>query len=676
MPTPELPSLPPLLVQLVFHPESQSARDLAIRLHHALNDDPAVPGMRIPTVLTPATEHPPSSLLDPEAERVFVVVLADNKLKIASPAWKNHVVALYEACEKDARHRFFPIQLTEHAYPIDPRLKELSFLRAWAQPDSERERFVQRRIIQALCRHLKSEPVGTETDPPPVTLFISHTKADVQHEPLVVKALVEHLNKFQPVGTWFDSGDIDAGSKFAKRIKQGIQDAALLSVLTDAYASREWCRKEVLLAKQHQRPVVVVTALRQREIRSFPYSGNVPVLRWGGDPREAVDLVLKETLRHLHASALLGQRKAPGDVVLPSAPELVTVVRLPKGSSVLYPDPPLGNEELELLKQAGVSAITPLQRYANKVERLSEVRPVAMSLSESGDTEKYGLDQVHLDCARSEIARYLLLAGARLAYGGHLGKDGNSPALFELVRAHGAPDFIPAHKIESWVGWPIPLTDEERAKFEELATFERVKRPPEIKPEADPDFVDEPSFFPADKSPLHRYAWARGMTAMRTAQTRGTWARIVLGGTVGPTLKAQPDGTRKKAWYASRIPGVLEETLLSLKEKQPVYLVGAFGGCARLVLDAMEGREREELTWDFHKQAPHASEMRQLYGTEWWDYPDMVKFLRDTGYAGLHNGLSEEENRLLATTRVPDRIVELILTGLQRLSTPPPAATP
>ena len=420
----------------------------------------------------------------------------------------------------------------------------------------------------------------------------------------------------------------------------------------------------------------MVAALRQREIRGFPSSGNVPVLRWGGDPREAVDLVLKETLRHLHASALLGQRKAPGEVVLPSAPELVTVVRLPKGSSVLYPDPPLGNEELELLKQAGVRALTPLQRYANQVERLSEERPVAMSLSESGDTEKYGLAQVHLDCARSEIARYLLLAGARLAYGGHLGKDGNSLALFELVRAHGAPSFIPAQKIESWIGWPVPLTDAQRAEFEKLATFVRVKRPPEIKPGDDPDFVDEPSFFSAEKSPLHRYAWARGMTAMRMAQTRGTWARIVLGGTVGPTLKAQPDGTRKMAWYASRIPGVLEETLLSLKEKQPVYLVGAFGGCARLVLDAMEGREREELTWDFHKQAPHTPEMRQLYGAEWWDYPDMVKFLRDTGYAGLHNGLSEDENRLLATTRVPDRIVELILTGLRRLSKPPPTATP
>ena len=672
MPTPELPPLPPLLVQLVFHPESPSARDLALRLHHALNEDPAVPGMRIPTVLTPATEHPPSSLIEPEAERVFVVVLADDELESASLAWKNHVVALYEACEADARHRFFPIQLTEHAYPIDPRLQELSFLRAWAQPDSERERFVRSRVIQALCRHLKSEPVGTETDPPPVTLFISHTKADLQHEPLVVKALVEHLDKFQPVGTWFDSGDIDAVSKFA----ECIQEVALLSVLTDSSASRDWCLKEVLLARLHQRPVVVVAALRQREIHSFPYSGNVPVLRWGGDPREAVDLVLKETLRHLHASALLGQRKAPGEVVLPSAPELLTVVRLPKGSSVLYPDPPLGNEELELLKQAGVSALTPLQRYANQVERLREDRPVAMSLSESGDTEKYGLAQVHLDRARSEIARYLLLAGARLAYGGHLGKDGNSLALFELVRAHGAPSFIPAHKIESWIGWPVPLTDAQRAEFEELATFVRVKRPPELKPGDDPDFVDEPSFFSAEKSPLHRYAWARGMTAMRMAQTRGTWARIVLGGTIGPTLKAMPDGTRKTVWYSSRIPGVLEETLLSLKEKQPVYLVGAFGGCARLVLDAMEGREREELTWDFHKQAPHASEMRQLYGTEWWDYPDMVKFLRDTGYAGLHNGLSEDENRLLATTRVPDRIVELILTGLQRLSTPPPAATP
>lgn len=670
-----LAPVPPLLVQIVFHPESPLARGFAEGLHHALNDDPAVPGMRIPTVFTPSGSGPPSTLVDPEAERVFVVVLADDKLKAAPAPWKDYVVGLHKACAANGRHRFFPIQLTKHAYPVDSRLNHLSFLSAWLVPDAiERELLVYRRVILGLCRHLKSEPVSTEPDdPPPFKLFVSHTKQDLTHDPQVVNALVDHLKASQPVGTWVDSGDIEAGSRFAKSIEKGIKDTALLSVLTDAYASREWCRKEVLLAKKHQRPVVVVDALRQREIRSFPYAGNVPVLRWGGKPQEAVDLLLKESLRHQHALELLKQRKAPGDELLPSAPELLTVMQLPQASSVLYPDPPLGHEELEVLRLASVKkAETPLQRFASNVERVKQGLPVAISISESGDAGRYGLSQLHLDQARVDIARYLLLAGARLAYGGHLEKGGNTLALFELVRAHGAPSFIPAQKIESWIGWPLPLTDAQRAEFDELATFERVPRPPEVKPGDDPDFKDEPQFFSADKSPLHRHAWARGMTAMREAQTRRTCARVVIGGTFGPTEKVLADGTKKESWYFGRIPGVLEEILLSLRANQPVYLVGAFGGCARLVLDVMQGEDRPEMTWDFQKGAPHAPELRTLYGAGWWDYPDMVQFLRERGLAGLNNGLTDDENRLLATTRVPDRIVELILTGLRRLPAPSP----
>jgi hypothetical protein len=76
------------------------------------------------------------------------------------------------------------------------------------------------------------------------------------------------------------------------------------------------------------------------------------------------------------------------------------------------------------------------------------------------------------------------------------------------------------------------------------------------------------------------------------------------------------------------------------------------------------------MTWDFHKDAPHAPEMRQLYGADWWDYPEMTAFIRSAGYAGLNNGLTEDENRALARARAPERIVKLLLTGLNKLPSP------
>ena len=48
---------------------------------------------------------------------------------------------------------------------------------------------------------------------------------------------------------------------------------------------------------------------------------------------------------------------------------------------------------------------------------------------------------------------------------------------------------------------------------------------------------------------------------------------IVIGGTFGPTEKVQADGTRKQSWYASRIPGVLEEVTVSLQPQDACDLI-------------------------------------------------------------------------------------------------------
>lgn len=153
---------------------------------------------------------------------------------------------------------------------------------------------------------------------------------------------------------------------------------------------------------------------------------------------------------------------------------------------------------------------------------------------------------------------------------------------------------------------------------------------------------------------------------MRERQSIELGARIVIGGKIG----------RPGDGYLGRMPGVLEEALLGIRAQRPVYLVGAFGGCARLVLDALDGVERSELTWAHHQALPHAEELKKLYverGLHWDDYEAIANELKTCGISGLKNGLTVEENRELATTRSAERIVDLILRGLQECH--PPAAT-
>ncbi len=132
------------------------------------------------------------------------------------------------------------------------------------------------------------------------------------------------------------------------------------------------------------------------------------------------------------------------------------------------------------------------------------------------------------------------------------------------------------------------------------------------------------------------------------------------------------EGQREEKWYSGRIPGVVEEALESLKTGQPLFLVGAFGGAAAMVIDLLEGRPREDFTWDYQRAAPHAEGMRALYqarGPAWEDYNEMTNLFRAVGVAGLanQNGLTVEENQELFWTRNLARTVELLMEGLTRI---------
>jgi len=677
----------PLFVQFEFHPASTDAAAMAEYLRAVINDDSAVPGLRIPTGFTPDDYSflPPEPQLSQEADRVFVVLLADDQLvnhartgKEGGITWGDYAVKLRELCDASPNHRFLPVSLSSFAWPVDKRLNDLSFLRAFDEPDEEeRKKFVARRMLHLLIRRLRPHP--TDDDAPAVTIFLSHAKIDVGKKPGVVNSLLEYLKANQPEKTWFDCGDIASGSRFAKAIEDGVTDSALLAVVTDAYSSRSWCRREVLFAKHHQRPFVIVDALQEREIRRFPYAGNAPVIRWRDDPRDVVDSLLRETLRHAYAEEMLRHRARPGDDIFPSGPELVTVVHRDKTKPVLYPDPPLGTEELAVLSLAGVTVETPLERHAKARDLRAQQLLVALSISEAEDLPRFGLRKPHLDEVLLEISRYLLVAGVRLAYGGHLGSVGYTVRLADLLydptieqlRGEAASGVARPAELVSYLAWPVATTPATVARLNSKSALVEVRhcaRPAGLDETVDAAFVAAPSTdIPVD-SAMRRFAWARGLTIMRQQQTGEVAARVVVGGRLGPA----GDG------YRGRMPGVLEEALLAIRAERPVYLVGAFGGCARLVFDALDGRSRPELRWDYQKTAPYSEELRSLYQqrAETWDeYDAIADELKSRGLAGIKNGLTEDENRELATTRSAERIVELVLHGIQECSRPATAGS-
>jgi hypothetical protein len=172
---------------------------------------------------------------------------------------------------------------------------------------------------------------------------------------------------------FFDSSDTLAGARFDSQFREAIEQGVFLALVTDAYHTRPWCHWELLRAKEMQRPIVIWDRSERGILRSFPYLGNVPVIRAPGpgpsstaDHGEIEELLLALLLEGLrmrvwkeYAGVRIAERRQAaglGEVsLLARPPELADIAYLRGGgnaSVVVYPDPPIGQDERELLRHA------------------------------------------------------------------------------------------------------------------------------------------------------------------------------------------------------------------------------------------------------------------------------------------------------------------------------------
>lgn len=445
-------------------------------------------------------------------------------------------------------------------------------------------------------------------------------------------------------------------------------------------SSRPWCRREVLEAKRLGAHILIVDALEAGDPRSFPYGGNVPIIRWQFrdpqvDARRVLDRAVLEALRFKHNRAVLDTTAEPGEIVLPAAPEAVTLANEygdgEAEKAFLYPDPPLGREELEVLQQLRPKArfLTPLTKVA-QWPRPSPIGTITVSISESDDVRQYGLSKEHFDTLTDEVHLYLLLAGLKIAYGGALkgtlsGASNFTLRLFELVRAYSKlAEGVNARPLEDVIlnvaPWPLWLDygESEWKLFSgDIARYEQAPRP-------DLPWSDDEVFPPGASGRLlgwdtleRRYAWASGLTAMRQRITASSQTRLVIGG--------------KLTGFAGLLPGVVEEAWLSLTRKQPL----CFGGAARAVSDRLQGIARVEFSDDWARQhLPDYDQALALYAQHGGEFHSMAHIGADIAAYGamglasaLNNGLAEAENRDLMHCTDPQRIASLVFTGLGRL---------
>ena len=262
-------------------------------------------------------------------------------------------------------------------------------------------------------------------------------------------------------------------------------------------------------------------------------------------------------------------------------------------------------------------------------EPLSQ-KAIGISISSSQDMDVLGLAEEHLRDAMAEVARHLLAMGARLVYGGDLREHGFTELLFELVARHRRDADVGDGRsaVVNYLAWPVHRSMQPE-------TIQTVSQ--SLEGLAELHFLDDQGQdlsaeqLEAKTFPIVGEDWSAGLTVMRHVLTDACDARIILGG--------------KVAEFRGRMPGIAEEALCSIAAKQPLYVLGGFGGCARDIA--------EELGLVPTRQVPTAT------------WSDRVRFSGLT-QSVLKNGLHAAENETLARTVHVDEAVALILRGLFR----------
>lgn len=387
--TPESVYRRPFAVYVVWHPSSRSSGRMADALFRILGQDPNrpfQPGLRIPVRFRSEPgpdggELPAPIPLLPDdtnaAQRTAIVVLVDDDMLQDRDAWGEYVAGLWHACANPtAPQMLLPVGVSDQAYKLHEHVAASQFIRL---PRARRLRALSNQVLHDLCRLMldrQGEIGGVQAAAglEPVKIFLSHSKHD--HGVRIAEEIRDHIAADTQLKSFFDAVDIPTGSDWSKVLLQEAAGRALLVIKTDSYASRPWCQREVLTGKESRMPILVLDAVEKREPRSFPYLGNNPTLRWDPDDPQRIPKTIGALLYTVLGNAYFKARVeglsrlyglAEEPIILGSPPELLIAAQLFKQGLwsvqglVIYPDPPLGTDELERLRalQPGVELITP-----------------------------------------------------------------------------------------------------------------------------------------------------------------------------------------------------------------------------------------------------------------------------------------------------------------------------
>lgn len=384
---------PFLVIYVVWHPHfaegSSLARTLYSHYRRELYENVAGgTGLSVIYRSVPATGMAvPMDINFDDSETSAIVLLLD-KNWAGDPAWVTWAHQLMDRADAAGLSvRVFPVAIDTEAIRIGFTEQLVRWDRWGKKSEDNRERALISTLTYQFCRMLRSylaqlkHPTADQDALhqylSKVEIFLSHSKHDANGK-RIAKLIRDRLYQTEgdSLTSFFDVYDIPAGLRFNKVILEKVKVSAVIAIHSDSYSSREWCRREIIEAKRWNVPLVIANCISDVDERSFPYLGNVPVVRLNlrGSSRidyvvsRLLDEVLKDFLWRCRTHLVMSLA-GPEVAFLPRPPELISLAGIADLSkaTLVYPDPPLGAEEQLLF-----DTIVPGVRLRSMTEWLAE----------------------------------------------------------------------------------------------------------------------------------------------------------------------------------------------------------------------------------------------------------------------------------------------------------------
>lgn len=282
----------------------------------------------------------------------------------------------------------------------------------------------------------------------------------------------------------------------------------------------------------------------------------------------------------------------------------------------------------------------------------------------ASDSPGMGFSRSEVNNFIRRLAEAMYKQGAGMAFGHDWRDDGVMEPVYGFALQAAGP--MPAHGEQghaalmvNLVPWPdrSALSPEERTRLRDTLLIEEIGLPKELEPLA----LDGIRAAADPNSELYLYLRARGFTHLRRQLNHISDARVCIGGP-------------EKA--LGRYPGIVEEALLAVNAGMPLYLASLLGGVAQQLVGALRGESMPEgfanktKAGMLYHRCPVKEYDPDTASDRTFDPGRVWKTFSDLGMEGLRelNGLEAHENDELLETRVAERVIELILRGLGRLT--------